>query len=63
MNNFGRIFADFFVEIGKTFNFNKSKNDTKFKEFEIKGDKEALEDDWKAIGESLKSILKNDKEC
>lgn len=62
MNNFGRIFADFFVEVGNMFNFNRDCEYNSFKEFKIKSDKEALEEDWKVIGGSLKSILENDKE-
>lgn len=62
MNRFGKIFADFFDEIGNVFNFNRNKDDTKSKEVKIKSDKEALEDDWKAIGESLRELLENDKE-
>lgn len=62
MNDSGRIFADFFVEIGNTFNFNSNKDKMNLREFKIKSDKEALEDNWKVIGESLKEFLKNDKE-
>lgn len=62
MNNFGRIFADFFVEIGNVFNFNENKDRMNLKEFKMKSDKEALEDDWRVVGESLKQFLKNDRE-